>query len=43
MADIELYQKKIIECEQEIGKGIIGQRDINADLSELYLTSQQRL
>lgn len=28
MSDIELYQQKIIECEQEIGKGIIGQRDI---------------
>lgn len=28
MSDIELYQQKITECEQEIGKGIIGQRDI---------------
>lgn len=28
MADIELYQKKITECEQEIGKGIIGQREV---------------
>lgn len=28
MSDIELYQKKIMECEEEIGKGIIGQRDI---------------
>lgn len=28
MSDIELYQKKIIECEQEIGKGIIGQREV---------------
>ena len=28
MADIELYQKKIMECEQEIGKGIIGQREV---------------
>ena len=28
MADIELYQQKIQECEEEIGKGIIGQRDI---------------
>lgn len=28
MSEIELYQQKIIECEQEIGKGIIGQRDI---------------
>ncbi len=28
MSDIELYQKKIRECEEEIGKGIIGQKDI---------------
>lgn len=28
MSDIELYQQKIQECEEEIGKGIIGQRDI---------------
>ncbi len=28
MAELELYQQKIMECEQEIGKGIIGQRDI---------------
>lgn len=28
MSEIELYQQKILECEQEIGKGIIGQRDI---------------
>ena len=28
MAELELYQRKIMECEQEIGKGIIGQRDI---------------
>lgn len=28
MSDIELYQKKIAECEQEIGRGIIGQRDV---------------
>ncbi len=27
-ADIELYQKKIMECEREIGKGIIGQREV---------------
>lgn len=28
MAEIALYQKKIMECEQEITKGIVGQRDI---------------
>ena len=28
MSEIELYQQKILECEQEIGKGIIGQREI---------------
>jgi len=28
MSEIELYQQKIMECEQEIGKGIIGQREI---------------
>ena len=28
MAELELYQRKIMECEQEIGKGIIGQRDM---------------
>ena len=28
MSDIEVYQQKIKECEEEIGKGIIGQRDI---------------
>ena len=28
MSDIELYQKKIMECEEEIGKGIIGQREV---------------
>ncbi len=28
MAELELYQQKIMACEQEIGKGIIGQRDI---------------
>ena len=28
MSDIELYQKKIMECEAEIGKGIIGQREV---------------
>ena len=28
MSEIELYQEKIMECEREIGKGIIGQREI---------------
>lgn len=28
MPDIELYQQKIMECEEEIGKGIIGQREV---------------
>lgn len=28
MSEIELYQKKLAECEQEIGKGIIGQREV---------------
>lgn len=28
MTEIELFQQKIRECEQEIGKGIIGQREI---------------
>lgn len=28
MADIALYQQKIKECEQEIGKGIIGQKEV---------------
>ncbi|MBD5551060.1 MAG: MoxR family ATPase [Lachnospiraceae bacterium] len=28
MSEIELYQKKIVECEAEIGKGIIGQREV---------------
>lgn len=28
MPDIELYQQKIIECEQEIGKGIVGQKEV---------------
>lgn len=27
MSEIELYQEKIMECEREIGKGIIGQRE----------------
>ena len=28
MSDIELYQQKIMECEEEIGKWIIGQREV---------------
>lgn len=28
MSEIEVYQQKIAECEQEIGRGIIGQREI---------------
>lgn len=28
MADIESYQQKIRECEREIGKGIIGQKEV---------------
>lgn len=28
MSEVELFQQKIRECEQEIGKGIIGQREI---------------
>ena len=28
MSEIELFQQKIAECEQEIGRGIIGQREI---------------
>ena len=28
MTDIEIYQNKIRECEAEIGKGIIGQKDV---------------
>lgn len=28
MTELELYQQKIRECENEIGKGIIGQKDI---------------
>lgn len=28
MSDIEMYQQKIRECEEEIGKGIIGQKGI---------------
>ena len=28
MSDLELFQKKIMECEKEIGKGIIGQKEV---------------
>ena len=28
MSEIEIFQQKIMECEREIGKGIIGQREI---------------
>ncbi len=28
MSEIEVYQQKMTECEQEIGKGIVGQRDM---------------
>ncbi|MCM1189113.1 MAG: MoxR family ATPase [bacterium] len=28
MSEYEIYQQKVMECEREIGKGIIGQRDI---------------
>ena len=28
MAQIESYQKKVMECEQEIGRGLIGQKEI---------------
>ena len=28
MSEIKKYQQKIMECEQEIGKGIIGQREV---------------
>ena len=28
MTDLEIYQQKMRECEAEIGKGIIGQREI---------------
>ena len=28
MEEIEVYQKKLLECEQEIGRGIIGQREV---------------
>ena len=38
MADIEFYQQKIRECEQEIGKGIIGQQDIIRQVMLALLT-----
>lgn len=28
MTDLELFQKKVMECEKEIGKGIIGQKEV---------------
>lgn len=38
MSDIELFQQKIMECEKEIGKGIIGQRDIIRQVMLALLT-----
>lgn len=38
MADIEFYQQKIMECEREIGKGIIGQQDIIRQVMLALLT-----
>lgn len=38
MSDIEMYQQKIMECEKEIGKGIIGQRDIIRQVMLALLT-----
>ncbi|MDD6638669.1 MAG: MoxR family ATPase [Lachnospiraceae bacterium] len=38
MSDIEMFQKKIMECEKEIGKGIIGQRDIIRQVMLALLT-----
>ena len=38
MSDIELYQEKIRECEQEIGKGIIGQKEIIRQVMLALLT-----
>lgn len=38
MAELELYQQKIMECEQEIGKGIIGQRDIIRQVMQVMLS-----
>ena len=28
MSEIEMYQQKIMECEKEIAKGIIGQKEV---------------
>ena len=38
MSDIEMFQQKIMECEKEIGKGIIGQRDIIRQVMLVLLT-----
>ena len=38
MSDIEMFQQKIMECEKEIGKGIIGQRDIIRQVMMALLT-----
>lgn len=38
MSDIELYQQRIAECEQEIGKGIIGQKEIIRQVMLALLT-----
>jgi len=38
MADIEFYQQKIRECEQEIEKGIIGQKEIIRQVMLALLT-----
>ena len=38
MSDIERYQKKIMECEREIGKGIIGQREVIRQVAAALLS-----
>ncbi|MCM1046344.1 MAG: MoxR family ATPase [Candidatus Gastranaerophilales bacterium] len=38
MSDIEVYQSKIKECEEEIGKGIIGQKEIIRQVMLALLT-----
>lgn len=38
MADIEFYQQKIMECEQEIEKGIVGQKEIVRQVMLALLT-----
>lgn len=38
MADIKSYQSKIMECEREIGRGIIGQREIIRQVMLALLT-----